>query len=170
MKITAPAVTAAVLALLFVAAPAGAAGKHRVVVDRFADSYELGIDCSEFGPYEFENLVVGHERVLVTDVFASDGELLQTVFSMGLRETDSNADTGASITLSGRVYEIWDYRDNTRTMSGKVYQSTDAGGLLVHEVGRIVMTLDTHEASFVAGPHDAFFAGGIDPLVCGLLA
>ena len=31
------------------------------------------------------------------------------------------------------------------------------------------MTLDTYEAFFVAGPHEAFFSGGIDPVVCAAL-
>jgi len=41
---------------------------------------------------------------------------------------------------------------------------------VVQETGRIVMTLDTHEAFFVAGPHPAFFNRGIDPAVFGYLA
>jgi hypothetical protein len=32
------------------------------------------------------------------------------------------------------------------------------------------MTLDTRIAQFVAGPHAAFFAGGIDPVACAALA
>ena len=32
------------------------------------------------------------------------------------------------------------------------------------------MTLDTHEPLFVAGPYEAFFAGGIDYPVCAALA
>ena len=43
-------------------------------------------------------------------------------------------------------------------------------GAVVQETGRIVMTLDTHEAFFVAGPHPAFFNRGIDPAVFGYLA
>ena len=56
-------------------------------------------------------------------------------------------------------------------MSGKVWLGTAPGeGTFVQETGRIVMTLDTHEALFLAGPHPAFFAGGIDPAICAWLA
>jgi hypothetical protein len=39
----------------------------------------------------------------------------------------------------------------------------------VQDTGKISMTLDTFEAFFVAGPHEAFFSGGIDPVVCAAL-
>ena len=41
---------------------------------------------------------------------------------------------------------------------------------MIHDVGRITMTLDTHEVLFLAGPHSVFFSGGIDPVVCARLA
>jgi hypothetical protein len=44
------------------------------------------------------------------------------------------------------------------------------GGRLFHDAGLIRMTLDTHELLFVAGPHEVFFGGGIDPLTCAALA
>lgn len=167
---TRPIAAAALAASLILAAPAGAARIERVVVDRFNDTYDLTIDCAEFGPYAFDNHVVGRERVRVTEV-SSGGELLKTVFSMTIHETDTNSVTGKVLPLHGTVYEVWDYAANTRTMDGVVYMGNAPGeGAVVHESGRIVMTLDTHEASFVAGPHDAFFHGGIDPAVCGYLA
>jgi len=161
----------AALCALTATVPAHAEGKQRVVVERFSDSYELAIPCGEFGPYAFDNLVSGREHVQVTEVLAADGSLLQVVFNMQLTETDTNSETGVSLTLKGAVHEVWDFASNTRTMSGKVYLATKSGaGILIQETGRIVMTLDTHEALFVAGPHKAFFAGGIDPAVCEALA
>jgi hypothetical protein len=151
------------------AAPAGAARTERVVVDRFSDTYDLAIDCGEFGPYAFENLVSGRERVRVTEVSA-DGELLQTIFSITLHETDTNSVTGKVLPLHGTIHEVWDHVANTRTMDGVVWMGNAPGeGAVIQETGRIVMTLDTHEAFFVAGPHPAFFKGGIDPAVCGYL-
>lgn len=167
---TSPIAAAAIAASLILAGPAAAASRtERVVVDRFSDTYDLAIDCSEFGPYAFDNLVVGRERVRVTEVSA-DGELLQTVFSMTIHETDTNSVTGKVLPLHGTVHEVWDYAENTRTMDGVVWMGNAPGeGSVVQETGRIVMTLDTHEAFFVAGPHPAFFKGGIDPAVCGYL-
>ena len=43
-------------------------------------------------------------------------------------------------------------------------------GLIIHDSGRIRMTLDTHIAQFTAGKKDVFFGGGIDVLVCAALA
>jgi hypothetical protein len=167
---TRPIAAAVLAASLIVAAPAGAARTERVVVDRFSDTYELSIPCADFGPYAFDNLVSGRERVRVTEV-SSGGELLQTVFSMTIHETDTNAATGKVLPLHGTVHEVWDYAANTRTMDGAVWMGNAPGeGAVVQETGRIVMTLDTHEAFFVAGPHPAFFKGGIDPAVCGYLA
>ena len=167
---TRPIAAAVLAASLIVAAPAGAARTERVVVERFSDTYELAIDCGEFGPYAFDNLVSGRERVRVTEV-SSGGELLKTIFSMTIHETDTNSVTGKVLPLHGTVYEVWDHVANTRTMDGVVYIGNAPGeGAVVQETGRIVMTLDTHEAFFVAGPHPAFFNGGIDPAVCGYLA
>jgi hypothetical protein len=149
---------------------AGAAAKHRDVVDRFSEPYAFAVDCGEFGPYAFENLVAGRQRVQVTEVTADDGTLLQTVFHIGFSETDTNSVTGKSVDLKGAEHEVWDYATNTRTLSGKVFLGTEAGGAWVQDTGRITMTLDTSEPLFVAGPHEAFFAGGVDPLVCARLA
>ena len=168
---TRPIAAAVLAASLIVAAPAGAARTERVVVDRFTDTYEFPVDCSEFGPYAFDNLVSGRQHVRVIDVSTPDGELLQTIFHINLHEVDTNSVTGKELPLHGSVHEVWDYRANTRTMDGVVWMGNAPGeGNVVQETGRIVMTLDTHEAFFVAGPHPAFFKGGIDPAVCGYLA
>ena len=158
--------------LLAFAGSAGAAGKQRVVVDRYSEPYEFAIDCSDFGPYGFDNVVSGHERKQVTEVRAADGTLLQTVFHTSFSETDTNSDSGASLGLKGAIHEVLDYGANTRTISGKVALGTrpGGGGTYIQEVGRIVMALDTFEPLFVAGPHEAFAAGGIDFPVCAALA
>jgi hypothetical protein len=151
------------------ASSAGAAGKQRVVVDRFTDSYEFAVDCSPFGPYDFDVLVDGRERVRVTDVLSSDGELIQTVLSIGFTEINTNSASGATFTLKGVVHEVWDYASNTRTISGKVFDAHDDGRLFA-DTGRIILTLDTDEPLFVAGPHPVFFGEGIDAMACAALA
>ena len=156
---------------LGLAASAQAAGTQRVVVDRFTEQFEFRVDCSDFGPYNFSNLVAGRQKVTVTEVRDGSGELLQTVFHINVQETETNSETGASLPLKTAIHEIWDYRTNTRTVNGKVFLGTQrGGGTYTHDTGRIVMTLDTREASFVAGPHEAFFGGGIDVPVCAALA
>lgn len=157
--------------LLALTGSAAAAGKQRVVVDRYSEPYEFAIHCLEFGPYDFDNLVSGHERTRVTEVIAADGTLLQTVIHTTFSETDTNSDSGASLGLKASYHEVLDYAANTRTLSGKVALGTQpGGGTYIQEVGRITMALDTYEPLFVAGPHEAFFAGGIDVPVCAALA
>jgi hypothetical protein len=169
-----------VKALLIVVASAGVLastgvagasnGKERVLVDRFDEPYSFAVDCAGFG-YAFEIEVAGTQRVRVTDVLANDGTLLQTVFHIALRETDTNSVSGKSVPLHGTVHEVWDYASNTRTISGSVFVGNAPGGKWVQDTGRITMTLDTRIATFVAGPHQAFFTpGGLDALACAALA
>jgi hypothetical protein len=156
---------------LGLAAPSQAAQKHREVVERIDEDGGFSIDCGEFGPYDFDNIVAGHQWVTITEVRDGEGTLLQTVFHTGIKETDTNSVTGGSLPLTTAIREVWDYEDNTRTQTGKVFLGTEGqGGTYVHETGKIVMTLDTHEAFFVAGPHSAFFEGGVDYPVCRALA
>jgi hypothetical protein len=169
MKILKTAVAAAIGGTLAFAGAADAAGTKRVVVERSLQQYEFTIPCGDFGPYGFSNIVEGEQRAIVTDVYDSEGTLLRTEIHLTFRETDTNSVTGFSLPLGAGVREILDFSTNTRTMSGNVALGTQPGGAYIHETGRIIMTLDTHEASFVAGPHDAFFSGGIDPTVCAAL-
>lgn len=69
------------------------------------------------------------------------------------------------------MHEVLDWASHTRTLSGNVALGTKpGGGTYIQETGRITMTLDTREALFVAGTHEAFVAGGIDVPVCAALA
>lgn len=168
LKTMAVAAAAGTFAL---AGSADAAGTKRVVVERSVQSYDFRVDCSRFGPHAFDNVVQGTQRAQVTDIVASDGTVLQTVIHLTFIETDTNSVTGTSLGLKAAVREVLDYSTNTRTMTGNVALGTrPGGGTYIQETGRIIMTLDTYEVSFVAGPHDAFFAGGIDPTVCSALA
>ncbi len=172
MKMLRAVTLAAVGATLAFTGAAAAAGTKRVVVERSVQPYEFSVDCGDFGPYGFDNVVEGRQRAQVTDVFADDGTLLRTVIHLTFSETDTNSESGASLILKGAVNEVLDYAANTRTLRGKVALGTrpGGGGPYIQEVGRITMTLDTREALFVAGPHDAFFAGGVDVPVCAALA
>ena len=169
MRTLSLAVVALAGTLLFAAA-AGAGGKQRVVVERSSGPFEFTVPCADFGPYEFDNVVQGHERVQATEVLAKDGTLLQLVLHIQFQETDTNSETGGSLRLSGSVHEVWDFASNTRTVSGKVFLGTGRGGTWVQDTGRITMTLDTNEVRFLGGPHEAFFAGGIDVVACAALA
>lgn len=63
--------------------------------------------------------------------------------------------------MHGVKNEVWDYASNAPTASGAVYIGTERGqGTYVQDTGRIVMTLDTRVAQFIAGPHEASSAAG----------
>jgi hypothetical protein len=147
-------------------------GKQRVVVERFVEEFSfVPVDCGDLGPYDFSIRAEGTFRATITDVFGADGTLLQTVLHLQLDETDTNTVSGKSLPLHGAIHEVWDYASNTRTQSGVVFIGTTPGvGTYIQETGRISMTLDTHDVLFLAGPHPAFFEGGIDPAMCAALA
>ena len=167
--VTAAAALVAALALAGLAS-ASAGGTSRIVVESFSEDYAFSVDCAEFGPYAFEIEVEGHVKVRVTDVVSKDGDLLQTMIHVVFRETNTNSASGKSLPLHQAANEVWDYAANTRTISGAVFIGNAPGGKWVQDTGRITMTLDTRIASFVAGPHEAFFGGGLDTVACGALA
>lgn len=161
----------AALCLLGTGASADAAGKTRMVVERFTDTYEFAVDCRPFGPYDFEVLVSGREYVMVTDVVADDGVLLQTVVHARFVETDTNSETGATLPLRRSAHEVWNWGEGTRTITGAVLVGTQGGGgTWVQDTGLITLTIDTDEPVRVAGPHEAFFGGGLDLIGCVALA
>jgi hypothetical protein len=51
------------LLVLGLAAPAQAGGLQRTVVAQITAPYEFVVDCSAFGPYDFENRVSGEFRL-----------------------------------------------------------------------------------------------------------
>jgi hypothetical protein len=162
---------AAVLVALAVAGIADASnGTDRIVVQSFSESYATSVDCADFGDFDFAVEIEGNVKVRVTDVVAADGELLQTIMHVVFRETDTNSVSGETLPLHQAATEVWDYPSNTRTVTGAVFVGNSPGGKWIQDTGRITMTLDTRIALFVAGPHEAFFGGGIDAVGCHALA
>ena len=159
---------AIVSAALAFSGVAGASTGTERVRDRFGGTYAFAIPCTPFG-YAFDVLIDGEDRWSITDVFDAGGNLLRTEFHTSFTETNTNSVTGNTLTLRTRFHDVWDYTTNTRTASNSTIGMT-ADGKAFQDTGRIVMTLDTHEPSFVAGPHDVFFGGGLDKVVCEALA
>jgi hypothetical protein len=156
---------AGLTAALLLPAAAGAAQRERVLVERVSFPYEGAADCGTFA--------VGYsgvQRFKAWDIYEDD-VLVETVFIQGFKETDTHSVTGATLPLHGQVRELWDYGTGTRTMSGAIYVGTRPGaGTWVHDSGRIIMTLEDRIASFVAGPKEVFFGGGLDAFTCRVMA
>ena len=150
---------------LLAPASAGAAQRERVLVERVTFPYDGTADCGAFA-VEFS----GVQRFTAWDIY-EDGELVQSVFIQGFKETDTHSVTGATLALRGSARELWEYDKGTRTVSGAVYMGNRPGaGTWVHDSGRITMTLEDRIASFIAGPKEVFFGGGIDALACRIFA
>jgi hypothetical protein len=156
---------AALTAALLLSSSAGAAQRERVLVERDTFAYAGAADC---GTFDIE--YAGVQRFTAWDIF-EDGELVQTVFIQGFKETNTQSVTGTTLPLRGQVREIWEYGEGTRTLSGAVYIGTHpGGGSWVHDSGRITMTLEDRIASFVAGPKEVFLGGGLDAYACRAFA
>ena len=165
------AIAASALCALATATAAEAAGKQRIVVEDRSESYAFAIDCSPFGPYDFDILVSGREFIRVTEVLAADGSLLQTVVRYRFAEQASNSETGYTLPLKRSVREAWNWDEGTRTVTGTIFIGTQhGGGTYVQDTGLITLTLDTDEPVVVHGPHEAFFGDGIDAIQCAALA
>ena len=96
---------------------------------------------------------------------------MRTVFIQGFKETNTHFVTGATLPVYGQVREVWEYGEETRTVSGAVYIGTRRGtGTWVHDSGRITMTLEDRIASFIAGPKEVFLGGGLDAYACRAFA
>ena len=153
-----------------VPAPAVAAAQERQVVARFTAPFEDTIDCGEYGPYDFDDVFSGWQRLSITEVYAGDGTLEQVVLSSTYREVDRNATTGATLSLRGSYTQTLDFTTGTMTLTGNVGSATLADGTrFVREIGRLVLSLETREPVFVAGPHEALELGGVSAAVCAAL-
>lgn len=159
---------AIVSATLAFAGVAEAATETERVRDRFGGSYAFANPCAPYG-YAFDVLIDGRDRWSITDVIDADGTLVRTEFHISFTETNTNSVTGKTLSLKVQAYDVWDYVTNTRTVSNTTIGMTE-DGKVIQDTGRIVMTLDTREPSFVAGPHEVFFGGGLDRVVCAELA
>jgi hypothetical protein len=159
---------AIVSAALAFSGVAGASTGTERVRDRFGGSYAFAIPCTPFG-YAFDVLIDGDDRWSITDIFDADGTLVRTEFHISFTETNTNSVTGKTLSIKVQAYDVWDYVTNTRTVSNATIAMT-TDGKAFQDTGRVVMTLDTREPSFVAGPKDVFFGGGLDRVVCEALA
>jgi hypothetical protein len=161
----------AVLAACLPIASAHAAGTTRTVVANFTEPYGFTVECSQLGPYAFEGIVSGEQRVRITAVTRRDGSLAQTAIHSSFTETDTNSVSQASLALAGTQNEIIDHDAGTRTVRGNIARGTQPGdGTFFNEAGVVVFDGGVGNVAFAAGRHDAVAFGGINAAVCAALA
>jgi len=137
--------------------------------ESFAEPYAFSVNCADVGDFDFENLVAGEFKAVVTTIYDVNGTAVKVKVFSSYKETNTNSVSQKTLRVSGVSTEIFDLVLGTRTVVGKVVLATDPSvGVAFQDTGRVIFDRPGHVA-FLAGPHEALFAG-LDQLVCGALA
>jgi opacity protein-like surface antigen len=145
-------VVAAIAATLAVSAAANTrvVVQHNAIVTR----HFAGLtDCQAYG-YTFT--FTGDYVVRRSDVqyFDDNGTLVEEVIWAHFVGTDTNDTTGKSLRDTGERHITFDYVNNTVTESGVLRHITVPGsGIVLHESGRLIVSLVDESVIFMAGPH-----------------
>ena len=158
-------IAAVIAALAVTASPALAAAPDEV--ERFSEPYGDSVDCSIAG-FDFTLDFSGIQYWTVKTWLDETGEPARESFHIRFRETDVNTTTGKTVATHGSETEVWDYVAGVRTLTGAVFMGSDKG-TFIHDSGRAVLDIETHEVLSVHGPHEGLFAG-IDETVCAAVA
>ena len=139
--------------------PVAAAQPVTVEFDVTADGPADWLDCG-FPVYE-----VGRDHITVVTYLNADGTPRETVLRVLGDWTETNLDTGISVSQSyARTY--FDAFSGTPTLVGNATR-INSGGVVLNDAGLITWSFDDRTVYAIAGPHPTFF-DGID--WCGLLA
>jgi hypothetical protein len=150
---------------------ATAAADTRVVVQHNAilTRHFAGLtDCQAYG-YTFT--LTGDYVVRRSDVqyFDDSGALVREVIWAHFVGTDTNDLTGKSLRDTGERHITFDYVNNTITESGVLRHITVPGsGIVLHESGRLIVSLTDESVIFMAGPHQLL--SGDEAEFCAALA
>jgi hypothetical protein len=146
------------MAALVIAFGSPAVAATHVVVEKnvtLTRSFPDLADCQAYG-YSFtysENYTVTRS---VTDYY-DDGTLLREVVHARFVGTATNDVTGGTIRVNGVRHLVFDFTNSTFTETGVLRHVTVAGeGIVLHESGRIVTSLETEELISEAGVHNLF--------------
>jgi hypothetical protein len=150
---------------------ATAAADAPVVVQRNADVMRLFPNLTECQPFGYTFTDTGQFEVKRSDVlyYDNNGTLLREVIDANFVGTVTNDSTGKSLPVDGQRHITLDYVAGTFTETGVLRHVTVPGeGIVLHESGRIVTSLDDDSLIFMAGPHQ-FFSGD-EAAFCAALA
>jgi hypothetical protein len=110
-------------------------------------------DCQAFG-YDFTftaQYTVKRTNVLYYD---ESGNLVKEVVWAHFVGTNTNDTTGKVLRDNGQRHITFDYVNNTLTESGVLRHITVPGsGIVLHESGRIIISLSDDSVISMAGPH-----------------
>jgi hypothetical protein len=141
------------------AQPTAAAAPVTTVFDVYADGPADWLSCG-FPVYE-----VGHDHITIVVYLNADGTPRQTTLRVLGAWTETNLDTGKSVTQNV-AFTAFDPFGGTPTMVGEANRIA-SGSVALQDAGLITWSFADGTVYKIAGPHPTYF-DGID--WCGLLA
>jgi hypothetical protein len=141
---------AALLGVLALALPAGAAAPFR---ETFAESGSEPVPCDGFDAI-LERIITGRVSVY----FDNDGIPLRAQVDATMAGSVVNVVSGKSVVLRGHIHVIDDFDSGVATWTGPVFLANDRSrGSVITDTGRVSFLED--EIVFEAGPHQAIEQG-----------
>jgi len=161
------AAAAAIAATATVAAWAAAP----VVVEKNVTLTRVFSDLTDCQQYGYAFTFTGSYTIRRSDslFYDKDGTLLREVRHVHFVGTDTNDDTGTALRDTGERRIVLDFANGTFTETGVLRHITVPGsGIVLHETGRLVVSLDDDSLISMAGPHQLF--AGDEAEFCAALA
>jgi hypothetical protein len=161
----------ALLAASALIAAAGATAAAPVVVEKQNQLTRVfaGLeDCQAYG-YSFTTTARFDVTRSVTEFYDNEGNLLREELHIRFVGSETNDVTGQSLPVNGVRHVTFDYVSGAFTETGVLRHVTLPGqGIILHESGRIVRSLDDDSLLGQSGPHQLF--GGDLAAFCAALA
>jgi hypothetical protein len=152
-------------------AVASAAASQPVVVEKnvtFTRVFSELTDCQAYG-YSFTFTARYTIRRSDTLYYDRDGNLVREVRQVHFVGTDTNDENGTSLRDTGERHIVLDFVNDTFSESGVLRHVTVPGsGIVLHESGRLILSLSDDSVIFMAGPHQLF--SGDQAEFCAALA
>jgi len=135
-----------VVAFALAALPGAALAAPRDTFD-YPLVFHDSVDCGTFID-NFED----RYQVRETDELDADGNLVRALYHAAHESDDVNSVTGFTIHEHGHFYEVDDFLKGTITITGSQEVANRHGhGVVIQDVGRIVLDMETFEPIFFAG-------------------
>ena len=152
-------------------AAAAAEAAAPVVVERNVTLTRVFSDLTDCQAYGYSFTFTGRYMISRSDTlfYDADGNLTREVRHVRFVGTDTNDETGNALRDTGARHIVLDFENGTFTETGVLRHITVAGsGIVLHESGRIVLSLDDDSLISMAGPHQLF--AGDEAEFCAALA
>jgi hypothetical protein len=147
------------LCLIPLASAAGAIAVTPVVVEKQQELTRVFAGLQDCQAYGYTFTTTGRFEVTrsITDFYANDGNLLREELHIRFVGSETNDVTGNSLPVNGVRHITLDFVRGTFTETGVLRHVAVPGeGIVLHESGRLVRSLDDDQVLGEAGPHQLF--------------